>query len=62
MKMIPFISIFFITLLATSASALYITPEKYQITETLQNYDLEGQNNSLQLACSIGQYVSETYG
>ncbi|MEN6294110.1 MAG: hypothetical protein ABFD07_19115 [Methanobacterium sp.] len=62
MKLLPFISLFFIALLATSASAAYVTPEKDMVTDLMNNYDLGGQNNSLQLACSIGQYVSSEYG
>jgi len=60
LKLISTILIF--TLLATSASAASITPERYQVTEYMQNYNLHNENNSLQLACEIGQYVSEEYG
>ena len=60
LKLISTLLIF--TLLATSASAAYVTPEKYQVTEYMQNYNLNNENNSLQLACEIGQYVSEEYG
>ena len=51
-------------LFATTATATpnYITPEKFRVTEYMNNYCLNGQNNSLQLACEIGQYVSEEYG
>jgi len=62
MRLLPFISLFFIALLATSATAASVTPEKYQVTEVMNNYGLGGQNNSLQLACEIGQYVSEELG
>ena len=64
MKILPFISLFCISLLATScmAAANYVTPEKYQVNEYMNNYYLGDQNNSYELACEIGQYVSETYG
>lgn len=64
MKHLPFIPLLFIALLATStlAAAEYVTPERYLVTECMQNYDLGGQNNSLQLACEIGQFVSEEHG
>jgi len=42
--------------------AASVTPEKYQVTEVMNNYGLDNQNNSYQLACEIGQYVSEEYG
>jgi len=63
MKLAPFISLFFVALLATSslAAAGYVTPERSLVTEVMQNYDLDNQNNSYQLACEIGQYVSEEY-
>jgi hypothetical protein len=48
-------------MLATTASAA-VTPEKLRVTEFMNNYDLDNQNNSLQLACEIGQFVSEEYG
>lgn len=60
LKLISTLLIF--ALLATSASAASITPERYQVTEYMQNYNLHNENNSLQLACEIGQYVSEEYG
>ncbi|MDD3915055.1 MAG: hypothetical protein PHF76_10465, partial [Bacteroidales bacterium] len=62
MKLLPFISLFFIALLTTTslAAAEYVTPEKYQVTEYMDRYSLD-QNNSYQLACEIGQFVSETY-
>ena len=62
MKLLHFISLFFITLLTTTslAAAEYVTPEKYQVTEYMDRYSLD-QNNSYQLACEIGQFVSETY-
>ncbi len=63
MKLLPYISLFFIALLTTTslASAEYITPEKYQVNEYINNYNLNNENNSLQLACEIGQFVSEEY-
>ena len=63
MKLLPFISLFFVALLTTTslASAEYVTPEKYQVNEYMNNYNLDGQNNSLHLACEIGQFVSEEY-
>lgn len=36
-----------------------INPPKENITTYLQGYDLQGQNNSLELACEIGQNVTE---
>ena len=42
--------------------AASVTPEKNEVTEVMNNYDLGGQNNSYQLACEIGQYVSSEYG
>ncbi len=64
MKLLPYLSLFFVALLTTTslASAEYVTPEKYQVNEYINNYNLDGQNNSLQLACEIGQFVSEEYG
>jgi len=58
-----FSTLLIFALLATTATATsnYITPEKYDVTQVLNNYSLNNQNNSLQLACEIGQYVSETY-
>jgi len=62
MKLLPYLSLFFVALLTTTslASAGYVTPEKYQVTEYMDRYSLD-QNNSYQLACEIGQFVSETY-
>ncbi len=55
-------SILILALFVTSTSAgNYVTPEKYEVTEYLNNYNVT-QNNSYQLACHIGQYVSEQYG
>ncbi|MCK9616193.1 MAG: hypothetical protein M0R48_12000, partial [Candidatus Omnitrophica bacterium] len=64
MKLLPFISLFFVALLTTTslAAAEYVTPEKYQVTEYMDRYSLDDQNNSYQLACEIGQFVSEEYG
>ena len=50
------------TLFATAVSAAPVTPEKYEENEYMNNYNLDSQNNSYELACEIGQYVSETYG
>lgn len=63
MKLLPFISLFFIALLTTTslAAAEYVTPEKSQVNEYMNNYNLNNENNSLQLACEIGQFVSEEY-
>lgn len=63
MKLLPYLSLFFVALLTTTslASAEYVTPEKYQVNEYMDRYSLDNQNNSLQLACEIGQFVSETY-
>ena len=63
MKLLPYLSLFFVALLTTTslAAAEYVTPEKYQVNEYMNNYNLDGQNNSLQLACEIGQFVSEEY-
>jgi hypothetical protein len=49
-------------LLTTTATASTITPTKENVTEAMANYNVTNQNNSLQLACEIGQYVSEQYG
>ncbi|MDD2287001.1 MAG: hypothetical protein PHQ11_16565, partial [Paludibacter sp.] len=62
MKLLPFISLFFVLLLANTTLAVSVTPEKYQVTEYMNNYALHNQNNTYQLACEIGQYVSEEYG
>lgn len=63
MKLLPYLSLFFVALLTTTslAAAEYVTPEKYQVNEYMDRYSLDNQNNSLQLACEIGQFVSETY-
>lgn len=63
MKLLPYLSLFFVALLTMTslAAADYVTPEKYQVNEYINNYNLGGQNNSLQLACEIGQFVSEEY-
>jgi len=60
---IKVISSFFIFILFTSsiATAASVTPETNEVSDVMNNYDLGGQNNSLQLACEIGQYVSENY-
>jgi hypothetical protein len=62
MKLKILSSLLILTLLATSASAATITPTKENVTEVMANYNVTNQNNSLQLACEIGQYVSEEYG
>lgn len=62
MKIKLITSILIFALLSTTVSAAYVTPEKYQVTEYMDNYPLHNQNNSLQLACEIGQYVSSEYG
>ncbi len=62
MKIKLITSILLFALLSTTASAAYVTPEKYQVTEYMNNYPLHNQNNSYQLACEIGQYVSSEYG
>ena len=58
-----FSTLLIFALLATTATATpnYVTPGKYQVTGVMQNYNLDNQNNSYQLACEIGQYVSEEY-
>ena len=63
MKLLPYLSLFFVALLTMTslAAADYVTPEKYQVNEYMDRYSLDGQNNSLQLACEIGQFVSEEY-
>lgn len=63
MKTLPFISLFFIALLAAPslASTTYLTPTRDNVTAVMQGYNLNNQNNSYQLACEIGEYVSETY-
>ncbi len=61
-RITPFVSIFFIALFFIApVSAGYITPTKENVTQAMLDYDLKGENNSLQLACEIGEYVSETY-
>lgn len=61
-KITPFVSIFIIALFFIApVSAGYITPTKENVTEVMSGYDLKGENNSLQLACEIGEYVSEEY-
>lgn len=62
MKIKLITSILIFALLSTTTSAAYVTPGKYQVTEVMNNYPLHNQNNSYQLACEIGQYVSEEYG
>ncbi len=65
MKLLPFISLFFIALLAApslASSTTYITPTRENVTGIMLDYNLDNQNNSYQLACEIGQYVSEEYG
>ena len=62
LKLLPFISLFFVPLLANTSMAASVTPEKCQVTEVMNNYPLHNQNNSYQLACEIGQYVSSEYG
>lgn len=51
-----------LSMCVTSASAATITPTKENVTKVMQNYNLNNQNNSLQLACEIGQFVSTEYG
>ncbi len=62
-KITPYLSFLFVFLLAIPgmASSEYMTPTKENVTEVMLGYDLQGQNNSLQLACEIGEYVSEEY-
>jgi len=59
LKLISTLLIF--TLLATSASAAYVTPTKENITQAILDYDLKGENNTYESACEIGQYFSDTY-
>ncbi len=61
---IKVISSFFIFILFASsiATAASVTPDKIRVTKVMNNYGLDNQNNSYQLACEIGQYVSEEYG
>ena len=58
--LIPFV---FLLLLACAcnASAEYITPPKYSVTESIQQYYGNDEPNSYALACEIGEYVSEKY-
>lgn len=44
---------------ATSTTASGVNPPKCDVTTLMQGYDLNGENNSLQLACEIGQAASE---
>jgi len=58
-------SMLFVAMLAiplASATGNYVTPTKEQVTQVMLDYNLSNQNNSYQLACEIGQYVSEEYG
>ncbi len=55
---IPFI---FLLLLACNASAEYITPPKYSVTECIQQYYGNDAPNSYSVACEIGEFVSEKY-
>ena len=50
-----------IALMTTSASAAYVTPTKDNITQAMLDYDLNGENNTYESACEIGQYFSDTY-
>ena len=64
MKFAKFLTSFLIfTLLSVStvSASAAITPTRDQVTTVLSGYDLQGQNNTYQLACEIGQYVSEKY-
>lgn len=58
------LSILFVAMLSiplASATGNSVTPTKEQVTRAMLDYNLSNQNNSYQLACEIGQYVSEEY-
>ncbi len=61
-KLSTLLVLFALVVPAMASNNNTITPLKENVTEVMNNYDLNGQNNSLQLACEIGQYVSEEYG
>lgn len=48
-----------LTLFTTSVNASSVNPPKDNITTFMQGYDLNGENNSLQLACEIGQAAAD---
>jgi hypothetical protein len=61
---LKFLSIFLIFALlsvSTASASAAIKPTKDQVTTVLSGYDLQGQNNTYQLACEIGNYTAETY-
>lgn len=46
-------------ILSSIGSAAGVNPPKDDLTAFMQDYNLNGENNSLQLACEIGQNASE---
>jgi hypothetical protein len=48
-----------LAMFTTSANAAGVNPPTDNITSFIEGYDLNGENNSLQLACEIGQAASE---
>ena len=61
LKVLSLFLIFTLLGVSTVSASAAITPTKDQVTTVLAGYDLQGQNNSYELACEIGQYVSEKY-
>ena len=61
LKVLSLFLIFTLLSVSTASASAAITPTKDQVTTVLAGYDLQGQNNTYQLACEIGQYVSEKY-
>lgn len=56
------LTILILLALSTSTASAEIIPTKEQVTQAMSDYDLDNQNNSYNLACEIGQYVSDEYG
>ncbi|MDD4588939.1 MAG: hypothetical protein PHG06_00720 [Parabacteroides sp.] len=48
-----------LTMFTTSVNAAGVNPPKDNLTTFMKNYDLNGENNSLQLACEIGQAAAD---
>lgn len=55
------LTIFTVFCMVNVGAATSVTPTKDSVTQIMLDYDLQGQNNSYELACSIGQNVSEEY-
>lgn len=62
-KTIVFLSILFtLFTFPVTATPDYVTPLKDNVTSVMNDYNLGGQNNSIQLAYEIGENVSSAYG